>query len=170
MSSDTLKESKIYVFQRVCHSCLQPMTRHETYLHKQHLLPTWKGQDNSIQWAALKPIYPLMYLNTTINCNGLEGEEQNGWIWKTPTCFGHLETEACILQHEIKLSDAIMISELLYCGKLDNWKSMITSSVMKHLQIILGITGIITDVVIKCERILDKYLLFPNREDKLILA
>lgn len=46
MSSDKHKFCFLWVFQRVCLSCWQPMTRHETYLHKQHLFPTWKGQDN----------------------------------------------------------------------------------------------------------------------------
>lgn len=82
-----------------------------------------------------------------------------------PTCFGHLENEAYILQHEIKLSDAILISALLYCGKLDNWKSTITRSLMKHLQNNLRITGVITEVVTKCERTLEKYTLLPNLGD-----
>ena len=46
------------------------------YLHKKHPFPIWKGQDNSVQWAAEKPICPLVYLNTTINCDGPEGENK----------------------------------------------------------------------------------------------
>lgn len=142
--------------------CWQPRTRHKPGICIRSIYFQPEKAKVTLQRAAARPICPLIYLNTTANSDGLEGEEQNTWIWKAPTCFGHPRSDAHILQHELKLSDTTIISALPYCGKLDNWKSMITRSLMKHLQNILRITDIITEVVIKCERILDKYLLLPN--------